>query len=184
MEIGEKIKTLRQNKKMTQNELAGDQITRNMLSLIENGSALPSLPTIIYIAERLNVPVGMLLADANEELVYKKMATLPKIKQLYANGEYRLCRDMCRSLPEDLLDDEIYLVLSNCHFELARELFNLGKLHKSVRYFDKACEYSKKTIYAEERILSSVAIYFEYMTRLSPSLDSESGNDQYSWAFH
>ena len=183
MEIGEKIKTLRQNKRMTQTELAGDQITRNMLSLIENGSALPSLPTVIYIAERLNVPVGMLLADEAEELAYKKMAMLPKIKQLYANGEYRLCRDMCKSLTEDQLDDEIYLILSNCLFELARELFNLGKLHKSASYFDKACEYSKKTIYAEERILSSVSIYFDYMVRLSPSLGSESGNDLYSWAF-
>ena len=41
--IGEKIKALRISKRMTQSELAGDQITRNMLSLIENGSALPSL---------------------------------------------------------------------------------------------------------------------------------------------
>lgn len=183
MEIGEKIKTLRQSKRMTQAELAGDQITRNMLSLIENGSALPSLPTIIYIAERLNVPVGMLLADEAEELAYKKMTILPKIKQLYANGEYRLCRDMCRSLSEEQLDDEIYLILSNCYFELARELFNLGKLHKSVNYFDKACDYSKKTIYAEDRILSSVSIYFDYMMRLSPSLGSEAGNDFYASSF-
>ena len=183
MEIGEKIKTLRQSKRMTQTELAGDQITRNMLSLIENGSALPSLPTVIYIAERLNVPVGMLLADEAEELAYKKMAILPKIKQLYANGEYRMCRDLCRSLSEEQLDDEIYLILSNCYFELAREFFNLGKLHKSVSYFDRACEYSKKTIYAEERILSSVSIYFDYMMRLSPSLGSESGNDYYASSF-
>jgi transcriptional regulator with XRE-family HTH domain len=168
---------------MTQAELAGDQITRNMLSLIENGSALPSLPTVIYIADRLNVPVGMLLADEAEELAYKKMAMLPKIKQLYANGEYRLCRDMCRSLAEEQLDDEIYLILSNCYFELGREFFNLGKLHKSARYFDKACEYCKKTIYAEERILSSVSIYFDYMTRLSPSLGSEAENDFCSWTF-
>jgi transcriptional regulator with XRE-family HTH domain len=56
MEIGSKIKKLRTAKLMTQAELAGPQITRNMLSQIENGSALPSLSTIVYIAERLNVP--------------------------------------------------------------------------------------------------------------------------------
>lgn len=165
---------------MTQADLAGDQITRNMLSLIENGSALPSLPTVIYLADRLDVPVGLLLADEKEDLAYKKLAALPKIKQLYANGEYRLCRDMCKSLSEAQLDDEIYLILSKCYFELAKELFNLGKLHRSVRYFDKACECCRKTIYAEERILSSVSIYFDYMMRLSPSLGSEARNDSYA----
>ena len=58
MEIGEKIKTLRNQRRMTQTALAGDQITRNMLSLIENGSALPSLSTILYLAERLDIPAG------------------------------------------------------------------------------------------------------------------------------
>ena len=52
MQIGEKIKTLRQAKLMTQSELAGTQITRNMLSSIEHGTALPSLPTALYLAER------------------------------------------------------------------------------------------------------------------------------------
>ena len=73
MHIGEKIKQLRQAKLMTQAELAGNHITRNMLSSIEHGTALPSLPTAIYIAERLNVPVGYLLADKGEELAYRKM---------------------------------------------------------------------------------------------------------------
>ncbi len=179
MEIGEKIKSLRQAKRMTQAELAGDQITRNMLSLVENGSALPSLPTVIYLAERLGVSVGMLLADKNEEMIYKKLAAISKIKQLYANKEYRLCCDMCKSLAKEQYDDEIYLILSECYFELARELFNLGKLHQSARYFDKVCEYSKKTIYAEKGLLSTVALYFEYMIRLSPTLGSEAGNDSY-----
>ena len=56
MNIGEKIRELRVAKLMTQAELAGTHITRNMLSCIENGSANPSLSTILYIAGRLNVP--------------------------------------------------------------------------------------------------------------------------------
>ena len=39
MNIGERIRALRNAKMMTQTELAGKQITRNMLSRIENGSA-------------------------------------------------------------------------------------------------------------------------------------------------
>ena len=70
MNIGEKIRELRTAKLMTQSELAGSQITRNMLSCIENGTANPSLQTILYIASRLNVPAGFLLAEEGDEIVY------------------------------------------------------------------------------------------------------------------
>ena len=179
MEIGEKIRSLRQSKHMTQSELAGDQITRNMLSLVENGSALPSLPTIIYLSERLGISAGMLLAREDEEAMYRKLSEMPNIKHLFSSGEYRLCCDICESLPDDQIDDELYLILAKCNFELAKENFYLGKLHNSARQFDKACEYSRKTIYAGDVILASASIYFDYMIRLSPTLSSEFGNDIY-----
>ena len=179
MEIGEKIKSLRLAKHMTQAELAGDQITRNMLSLVENGSALPSLPTVIYLSERLGISAGMLLAREEEEAMYRKISELPNIKSLYAAGEYRLCIDICESLPHEQMDDEINLVLSKCWFELAKESFNMGHLHRCVHSFDKACEYSRKTIYSDEGLFSMIATYFEYMLRLSPTLSSDAGNDAY-----
>ena len=63
MTTGEKIKKLRNDKMMTQAQLVGDHITRNMLSRIESNEANPSLSTLIYIADRLGVPAGYLLAD-------------------------------------------------------------------------------------------------------------------------
>jgi len=62
MKIGERIKAIRTSKCITQKQLVGDHITRNMLSRIENGAAMPSVPTIMYLAEKLNVPVGFLLS--------------------------------------------------------------------------------------------------------------------------
>ena len=52
---------------MTQSELAGDAITRNMLSLIESGTASPSVKTLQYLAERLGVPYEHLLAPKEEK---------------------------------------------------------------------------------------------------------------------
>ena len=66
MNIGKKIKELRTEKLMTQSELAGAEITRNMLSRIENEAALPSLGTVLYLAERLGVPAGYLLSEGDE----------------------------------------------------------------------------------------------------------------------
>ena len=183
MEIGEKIRAIRTAKHVTQSELAGDQITRNMLSLIENGSALPSLPTVMYIAERLEVPVGMLLAGEEEEQIYHKINKLPRIKQAFSDGEYKLCADMCLGLlgvVSESSDDELLMILAECHFGIAVEEFNSGKLHVACNEFDEACSYAKQTIYNCEHILCSVAIYFDYMRRLSPTLTSEGENETYS----
>ncbi|MCT4573638.1 helix-turn-helix domain-containing protein, partial [Bacillus thuringiensis] len=51
--LGEKIKTLRKEKKLTQTELVGSELTKSMLSQIENGKATPSMKTLQYIAEKL-----------------------------------------------------------------------------------------------------------------------------------
>ena len=80
MNIGEKIKRIRTAKLMTQRELAGGEITRNMLSRIENGAAQPSMSTVRYIAERLNVSPGFLLAGEEDEWLYFKSNEMNNIK--------------------------------------------------------------------------------------------------------
>lgn len=65
--LGERIKQLRKQKKMTLAELAGDRLTKGMLSLIENGKAQPSMESLRYIAERVGVEVSTLLDDGNIE---------------------------------------------------------------------------------------------------------------------
>lgn len=177
--IGEKIKSLRVAKRMTQSELAGDQITRNMLSLVENGSALPSLQTIMYLSERLDVPAGIFLARESEELIYRKMSELPKIKSRYSSGEYKLCCAMCEDLIGSSKDDEIYFIMAMCHFEMAKEEFSHGRLHNACAEFDLACEYANETIYPGDDIRSASAVYFEYMMRLSPTLTSDFGYEDY-----
>ena len=47
--LGKRIKEARLAKKMTQSEVVGDFITRNMLSQIESGAATPSLKSLEYL---------------------------------------------------------------------------------------------------------------------------------------
>ena len=51
MTLGQKIRAARQERGMTQKELVGHYITRNMLSKIENDSATPSVRTLEYLAQ-------------------------------------------------------------------------------------------------------------------------------------
>ena len=64
--LGEKIKLRRKSLGLTQSELAGNKITRNMLSRIENGAALPSLDTLEHIAIGLKLPVPYLLSEDDD----------------------------------------------------------------------------------------------------------------------
>lgn len=172
MNIGERIRELRISKLMTQADLAGDRITRNMLSCIENGSANPSLSTIVYIAGRLGVPAGFLLAEQGDEMAYRKMSNLSNIKKAYTTGDVQSCRSLCLSgCPEP--DDEISLLLANCDAEIAAEEFWSGRLRSSCRFFDEALSYAEKTIYSTDAIEAEIRVYFRFMERISHTLYSD-----------
>jgi transcriptional regulator with XRE-family HTH domain len=173
MNIGEKIRKLRNGKLMTQAELAGTQITRNMLSQIESGTAMPSLQTILYLAGRLNVPAGFLLAEGDDEFIYRKMNYMPDIKRAYESGEYRICLDLCRTAIANKSDDEIGLILAECSLGLAREQFAEGHLHTVCRLLDDALDFSQHTIYRTSHIRAEAAVLFRYLRRLSRTLFSE-----------
>ncbi|MGM2820393.1 helix-turn-helix domain-containing protein [Bacillus cereus group sp. Bce001] len=80
--LGEKIKSLRKEKKLTQTELAGSELTKSMLSQIENGKATPSMKTLQYIAEKLGCETSFLLEEDDDEMVelIQKMERLIKNK--------------------------------------------------------------------------------------------------------
>jgi len=59
--LGRRIKEARLAKKMTQSEVVGNFITRNMLSQIESGSASPSIKTLEYLSQVLEIPVDQLI---------------------------------------------------------------------------------------------------------------------------
>jgi transcriptional regulator with XRE-family HTH domain len=61
--IGEKIRQLRLSKGMTQSQLAGEHITKSMLSQIENGKAQPSMGSLQYLAQQLGLEVSQLLEE-------------------------------------------------------------------------------------------------------------------------
>ena len=74
MTLGEKLRQARQEANLSQRALCGGEITRNMLSRIENGAAQPSMKTLRYLADRLGKPVSFFLdeqavASANQEVM-------------------------------------------------------------------------------------------------------------------
>lgn len=171
MQIGNKIKDIRSAKMMTQQELAGEHITRNMLSRIENGFALPSLPSLLYIAERLSVSPGYLLASESEEFHYKKTARIPDILNTFQAGEWMICKDLCKGLAES--DDEIRFIVFLCVFNEAKDLFSMGNLRDAVELFEQAKKLADLTVYPTAPYVAECDMYILCISGISPSLTSD-----------
>ncbi len=172
MHIGEKIKALRQSKLMTQSELAGNHITRNMLSSIEHGTALPSLPTALYIAERLGVPVGYLLAEDGDEPAYRKMTAIGNIRRAFAQGDWFGTLSLINACGAEQ-DDELSLIRARCEYGIARADVMSGHLRAAVAALDRALLASEETVYDTAWLRQRIAVYFRYLTGVSATLSSD-----------
>ena len=172
MNIGEKIKKIRLSKLMTQADLAGDRITRNMLSTIEHGSALPSLPTVMYIAERLNVPVGYLLCEEEDEYFYRKMSNLPNIRRAFTQKDFAGCLVLLSSFGEES-DDELSLIRAECEYGMATDAIEKGRLRLASAALDRVLHAVAKTAYDTSCLRERVGVCFRYMAALSTTLVSD-----------
>ena len=145
MTLGQKIKAIRVQKKITQSALAKDQITRNMLSAIENDKAQPSLSTLVYIAKCLGVPPEYLLSDKDDLAFYIKRDKIDSIRFAYQTQKYKYCIKLIKDIPE--LDDEMYYLLAVCSAELGISCAKSGAFVSALEYFNAYDEYARKTIY-------------------------------------
>ena len=157
---------------MTQSELAGDRITRSMLSLIEHGNSEPSLASLSYLAERLHVTPAFLIANESEDEMYRRAARINDVRIAYGAGEYRICLDLCRAIALPA-DDELNLISAECAVALAVEEISAGRLHGVGAFLDTAMEYAGKTRYRASHIYAEAAVLSRYLSRFSESFYSD-----------
>lgn len=137
MELGQKIRQARLEAGLSQRQLCGDTITRNMLSQIENGTARPSMDTLRYLAARLDKNVGYFLG---EESVSPNQALLSAARTAYAAGAYRAALEELQnySAPDPVFDPEQGLLRLHCLLCLAEESIGAGKLPYARQLLDQA----------------------------------------------
>ena len=90
MELGEKLKTARQEAGLSQRQLCGDVITRNMLSQIEHGTARPSMETLRYLASRLGKPLSWFLEE--DTAVSSNQALMEQVRKADAGQAWLLLK--------------------------------------------------------------------------------------------
>ncbi|MBR5242126.1 MAG: helix-turn-helix transcriptional regulator [Clostridia bacterium] len=157
MTLGEKIKKARKEKKITQASIAGEVITRNMLSYIESGAANPSLETLKHIATALDLPLGYLLSDSDDLFTYKKNEKIGLIRKLFEEKRYPAVISLCEELGD--ADDEIAFIMTASATNYGRTLMKNGSLNTAKEALNKAKEYARKTVYPTEIYENIIPMY-------------------------
>ena len=154
MELGRKIKETRLAAGLSQRQLCGDYMTRNMLSLIENGAAKPSVDTLEFLAKQLGKTVSFFLEETSQEA-----DALDRARKALAAGDLPALRgalDMCREPGEERQLLEFYWHLQQGAGALAEE-----KLPYACTLLERALElpglYITKPLRQRARVLLTLA---------------------------
>ena len=108
MELGARLRQARLEVGLSQRQLCGDVITRNMLSQIENGNAKPSMDTLRYLAARLGKPMGYFL---EEHTVSPNQQTVLSAREAYLRGDWEACQEILSQyqVPDPVFDPVVHL---------------------------------------------------------------------------
>ncbi len=138
MELGEKLRQARLEAGLSQRQLCGEEITRNMLSQIEHGTARPSMKTLQYLAARLGKTVGYFLEE--ETVVSANQGLLLTARGQYDTGDHAAAAATLEGFrpPDPLFDREARLLWILCHLELAEQALDAGKIPFARTLLEKA----------------------------------------------
>ena len=175
MELGEKIRQARLDAGLSQRQLCGEEITRNMLSLIENGSAKPSMKTLQYLAARLGKSVSYFLEET--AVLSPNQAIMVSARQLYDAGNFTEANDVLNAFqhPDPVYDREQEILWVLIRLELAKQAI------RQERYLyaaDLLKQTPVKTAYLSEdlnrrRLLLLGSIPNQKTASQLPSIDEE-----------
>lgn len=147
MDLGQKLKQARLEQGLSQRQLCGDAITRNMLSLIENGSASPSMDTLRYLAGRLGKTVSYFL---DEDLLISPNQSVMEVARLaYEQGQYDQVIQTLKQYqaPDQIFDREEALLRSLALLGLAEEAISRGKGPYCLELLEKVAKIGPQTPY-------------------------------------
>ena len=149
MELGEKLRQARLESGLSQRQLCGEEITRNMLSLIENGAAKPSMKTLQYLAERLGKNVSYFLEET--ALLSPNQEVMARARQLYDAGAFAQAYKILETYrsPDPVYDRERELLWVLLRLELAEEAI----AQERIRYAQELLQNTPvKTAYLAEAL--------------------------------
>ena len=147
MELGEKLLRARQEAGLSQRQLCGEEITRNMLSQIEHGTARPSMATLQYLASRLGKPVSYFLEE--DAVTSPNQTVMAKARRAYDTKAFARVLELLEDYrsPDETFDRERQLLEALSLLALAEKVTAEGKFPYAKELLTKAEQAEKATAY-------------------------------------
>ena len=175
MELGEKLRQARLEAGLSQRQLCGEEITRNMLSLIENGSAKPSMKTLQYLASRLGKSVSFFLEET--AVLSPNQAVMASARQLYDAGEFAEADSVLETYrsPDEVYDREKEILWVLIRLGLAEEAI---RQDRSLYALELLKQTPVNTAYLQEelnrrKLLLLGTLPGQQVSQLLPGIDEE-----------
>lgn len=147
MELGEKIKQARLEAGLSQRQLCGGHITRNMLSQIEHGTARPSMDTLRVLAAGLGKSVSYFLED--EAVTSPNQEVMAMCREAFQKGNPADALEILTAYRETdpVFDHEARLLQALCRMALAEQALEQGRQPYALRLLEEAGTAGKQTPY-------------------------------------
>ncbi len=164
MDLGQLLKQARLESGLSQRQLCGEKITRNMLSQIENGSAKPSMDTLRYLAGRLGKPISFFLeesaASPNQTHILQARAAWA------SNDPAAALQALEEYTPDGIFDAEAGLLRVLCCLAMAQTALSDGHIPYARTLLERAAE-SESPYYTKELKRKHLLL----LAQTDPSLD-------------
>lgn len=150
VKLGRRIRQLRLDRNLSQEELAAPDYTAAYISHIEHGKRRPSREALEHITDKLGLSIEQLLTgrDPDEDL-RQEIAVLQAVDQIHqgqASGALSALEEVCKAA-EGAGNQR---VAHMAHTGLGLALFRLGKLHDALAAYEQALE-AMRDAHAEMR---------------------------------
>ena len=146
MTLGQKLKKARLDRGLTQAQVVGDRITRNMLSQLENDLASPSVGTLEYLASVLGVQAAWLLADEKEE---EAAGRTERLRACYRGGDWAGCLELAQDLQPD---DEQALLLALAAAQCALHALEAERFAAAQQLARQALSWNEASLYGHAQV--------------------------------
>ena len=155
MDLGQKLKAARLEAGLSQRQLCGDTITRNMLSQIENGTPKPSFATLQALCAKLGKPVSYFWEDAPSQnlALLHKASSAPAAEALALLGGYLT--------PDPMLDGWYHRLLARCCMDCAEQAL----LETRIAYAQELLQQAEDALNAIESPVSRRLLLLRYAAK-------------------
>jgi tetratricopeptide (TPR) repeat protein len=135
-DLGDEIRKLRKELNMSQSALAGNELTKGTISLIENGKVKPTIRSLEFIAKQLGRPLSFFTGDLKYDLNIEELSSI--IDSLMLENQFEESIRFTQQALELAFSIANQKTISLMYISLGMAQYRLLRFEEALDSFEKA----------------------------------------------